>query len=169
MNSRPIETRPIRALARQSSYGTVPQCVNCFKDATVQALFETENTIVVQNYCLRCLADAKYWVPPMLNLAVTLPTGKLQKRILTVPDRRTDMVVCKTIAVIKTQQGWLRDYLDVVRFRLAACNAQKEWQSWLTERLSGGFALTSSWHNWTCERPLAFYQIAFVLTLAASS
>ena len=61
MSTRPIEIRAIQTSSySQKSFGTVAQCMNCFKEATKQALFELENTIAIQNYCDKCVSQAEY-------------------------------------------------------------------------------------------------------------
>ena len=61
MSTKPIKVQAIQIKNEgQRSFGVVPQCVSCFKDATKQALFELENTIAIQNYCDNCVSKAEY-------------------------------------------------------------------------------------------------------------
>ncbi len=56
MSIKPIETRSIK----QHPHKLIPSCVRCFKEAGFEALFELENTVVVQKYCSNCLPKAEF-------------------------------------------------------------------------------------------------------------
>jgi hypothetical protein len=56
MMLRPIEIRPIK----QHPYKTVPSCMHCFEDATFEALFELDSTIIAQRYYSNCIQNAQY-------------------------------------------------------------------------------------------------------------
>lgn len=55
MSNKPIKTRPIS----RRSFALAPPCVACYEDAAFEALFELENTIVVERYCEKCLPNAQ--------------------------------------------------------------------------------------------------------------
>ncbi len=56
MSTKLIQTRAIK----QNPYKMIPSCDGCFKEATIEALIERENMIVVQRYCNSCLSKAEF-------------------------------------------------------------------------------------------------------------
>jgi hypothetical protein len=54
--AKPIEIRPVK----QDEHKTPACCEVCYEKASVEALFEMPETIVVQRFCDKCISDADY-------------------------------------------------------------------------------------------------------------
>jgi hypothetical protein len=57
---KPIQTRPVSV----TTTGTPTFCIVCSKKATMEALFQLDECMIVQKYCEKCLDKAEYELPP---------------------------------------------------------------------------------------------------------